>query len=131
MVWSCLQDEQRDSSKNSTNMDARRKQKKGQAKNNVATNNGIRIEGCWVDLGNSCKESPRQRVDLGNSSKESPRQRVDLGNSCKESPRQRVDLGNSCKESPRQRVNMGNSTRRAQDRGITWGTAQGEPKTEG
>ena len=32
MAWSCLQDEQRPASKNSANLDARRKQKKRQPK---------------------------------------------------------------------------------------------------
>ena len=46
--------------KNSANLDARRKQKKSQAKNNVATNNGRIIKGCWVDMGHSSKECLRQ-----------------------------------------------------------------------
>ena len=35
--------------------------KKRQAVNNVSTNNGRRTEGCWVEMGHSSKESPRQR----------------------------------------------------------------------
>ena len=63
MAWSCLQDEQRPASKNSANLDARWKQKKRQAENNVAMNNGRRTEG---NMGHNNMESPRQR-GLGRS----------------------------------------------------------------
>ena len=52
---------QQPASKNIAKLDARRKQKKRQAENKVATNNGRRTEGCWVNMGHSSKESPRQR----------------------------------------------------------------------
>ena len=60
MAWLCVQDEQRSAIKNSANVDSRREQKKREAENNVATNGG-RTEGCWVNMGHSSKESPRQR----------------------------------------------------------------------
>ena len=51
-----MQVEQRSASKNNSNLEARRKQKKRQAKNSVATNNGRRTEGCSVNMGHSSKE---------------------------------------------------------------------------
>ena len=60
MVWSCLQDEQRPANKTALTWTPEGT-RKSQAKNNVATNNGRRTEGCWVNMGHRSWESPRQR----------------------------------------------------------------------
>ena len=127
MAWSCQQDEQQPASKNSANLDTRRKQKKRQAENNVATNNGRRTEGCWIDMGHSSKESPRQRGLARSCAQQQGEPKTEgsgeiLCTAARRAQDRGVwrDLVHSSKESPR-------------PRGLARSCAQhqGEPKTEG